>query len=529
MSKFLSGTGTKTFMSRDLIPGQSDSQTLVQSIGYLVKSQVMSVRTISNFRSFVSFLLANTESMKSENIQQMRQVCDEITQDSSQFFTYMMKLIGFIQQTPSLNSVQASAQNLRAEIDALIQDSDSRHYIFSPLLLEFATGRKSPPSDPVSVLSNVPTYQKISDQEVQLQAQAEEIASLQQHIQLLQEQATTMQQQLEQFKQNQTQSSTQIQLNQQNRTQNSEELVSKLEAENQLLRQNVQDLRKTLSSSQTAEKAAQNVLEVLKDSMRRDKELINELMGQKNSLQEKLTQFELRGVDQAHIEAIQLGLKQVLSVGNQAANFVDGTDSRSVQKNISQVTQVVFELQQQINKLLLEQNNLKDQINTQKSENEKANQQLLQIQGQNKQQLKEKDMQLQETIEKTRMEVLNQNKKVVQEQENKNAKLIEENKQLRDTAEILQLQLQTVNTQSNENQLKLQFKQAISQLKGDVKEIQDVLNINTQELDFVTIKRKIKELLDVQRENKQIVEVMSVLLDQQEQIERAVAGYVGRD
>lgn len=57
MSKFLSGTG-KSFTST-LFPRASDSSTLQQCMIYLIKSQIMSVRTISNYRSLLAFLLAN--------------------------------------------------------------------------------------------------------------------------------------------------------------------------------------------------------------------------------------------------------------------------------------------------------------------------------------------------------------------------------------------------------------------------------------------------------------------------------------
>lgn len=55
----------------------------------------------------------------------MREVADEIGQDSNQLLQYLMKLVGNLMKTPSLTTLQHQLQNLRAEVDALIQDSQN--------------------------------------------------------------------------------------------------------------------------------------------------------------------------------------------------------------------------------------------------------------------------------------------------------------------------------------------------------------------------------------------------------------------
>ena len=218
-----------------------------------------------------------------------------------------------------------------------------------------------------------------------------------------------------------------------------------MESENQLLKQNTSDLRKTLQNAQNSERAAQNVLEVLKDSMNRDKQLVNDLLVQKQEIQERLRQFELKGIDGAHIEAIQLSMKQILSLGNKDSVFVDGNDSRSVQKNISQVTQIVFDLQQHINKLLQEQSIFKDQLSNQKTISDQLLQKQTIMQNEFKQQMREKDQNHQEQVQNARQEIIESNKRQIKQLEDKLGQYDTENKQLKETADILKLQLQTIN------------------------------------------------------------------------------------
>ena len=88
-----------------------------------MRSQTMSVRAISNFRALLTFLLANAMEAKPETLVQLKQVLEDISQDSQQFFTYVMKLVGHFQQNNSFQQHTQSLQSLRAEVDAVFSDN----------------------------------------------------------------------------------------------------------------------------------------------------------------------------------------------------------------------------------------------------------------------------------------------------------------------------------------------------------------------------------------------------------------------
>ena len=85
----------------------------------------MSIRLISNFRSLITLLLSSQTAPSPNIMSSMREVADEIGQDSNQLLQYLMKLVGNLMKTPSLTTLQHQLQNLRAEVDALIQDSQN--------------------------------------------------------------------------------------------------------------------------------------------------------------------------------------------------------------------------------------------------------------------------------------------------------------------------------------------------------------------------------------------------------------------
>lgn len=65
----------------------------------------MSVRLISNFRSLITLLLSNQAVSSPDVVSQMREVADEIGQDSNQLLQYLMKLVGSLLKTPGLTTL----------------------------------------------------------------------------------------------------------------------------------------------------------------------------------------------------------------------------------------------------------------------------------------------------------------------------------------------------------------------------------------------------------------------------------------
>ena len=72
-----------------------------------------------------------------------------------------MKLVGSLLKTPGLTTLQHQLQNLRAEVDALIQDSQNQYYLCSPMLYEYTSGGKQLDGDILARLSQTETYQHI--------------------------------------------------------------------------------------------------------------------------------------------------------------------------------------------------------------------------------------------------------------------------------------------------------------------------------------------------------------------------------
>ena len=75
--------GMSAFLTKDLTLGNTDQQQMSQFICYLTRSQIMGIRLVSNFRSLITLLLSNQTTPSSEVVSQMREVADEIGQDSN--------------------------------------------------------------------------------------------------------------------------------------------------------------------------------------------------------------------------------------------------------------------------------------------------------------------------------------------------------------------------------------------------------------------------------------------------------------